>query len=52
MLATGEFDICLNDDERLSAVMSAKGLPHWLEVWRDGTGHDWPWWKQMLLKFF
>ena len=52
VLATGEVDICLKDNERLSAVMSAKDIPHWLDVWGDGTGHDWPWWKQMLLKFF
>jgi esterase/lipase superfamily enzyme len=52
VLATGEVDICLADNQRLSAVMTAKGIPHWLDVWGNGTGHDWPWWKQMLLKYF
>jgi len=52
VLATGEVDICRADNERLSGVMSAKGIPHHLDVWGDGTGHDWPWWKQMLLKYF
>jgi esterase/lipase superfamily enzyme len=52
VLATGEVDICRADNERLSSVMSAKGIPHWLDVWGNGTGHDWPWWKQMLLKYF
>ena len=51
VLATGEHDICLDENIRLSGIMDSKGLPHWLDVWRDGTGHDWPWWRQMALKF-
>ena len=47
-----ENDICLNDNIRLSQVMSAKSIPHWLDVWGNGTGHDWPWWQQMANKFF
>jgi esterase/lipase superfamily enzyme len=52
VLATGENDICLADNRRLSEIMSAKGIPHWLDVWGDGTGHDWPWWERMAQKFF
>jgi esterase/lipase superfamily enzyme len=51
VLATGETDICLAENLRLGAIMSAKGIPHWLDVWGDGTGHDWPWWQQMAVKF-
>jgi len=51
VLATGENDICLHENLRLAGIMDAKGIPHWLDVWRDGAGHDWPWWKQMALKF-
>ena len=51
VLATGENDICLSENRRLSEIMSNKGIPHWLDVWGDGTGHDWPWWQQMAAKF-
>lgn len=51
VLATGENDLCLGDNERMSAVLSAQNIPHCLDVWRDGTGHDWPWWQQMARKF-
>jgi len=52
VLATGETDICLAENRRLSSIMDAKGIPHQLDVWGDGAGHDWPWWEQMAVKFF
>jgi esterase/lipase superfamily enzyme len=52
VLATGETDICLDENLRLSKIMNAKAIPHWLDVWGDGTGHDWPWWERMAQKFF
>ena len=52
VLAAGEYDICLSDNLRVSGMMHAKQIPHWLDVWGDGTGHDWPWWKQMSSKYF
>lgn len=52
VLATGENDICLSENRRLSEIMTNKAMPHWLDVWGDGTGHDWPWWRQMVAKFF
>jgi len=52
VLATGETDICLEENRRLSSIMAAKSIPHWLDVWGEGTGHDWPWWQQMTVKFF
>jgi esterase/lipase superfamily enzyme len=51
VLATGETDICLSENQRLSAVLARKSVPHWLDVWGDGTGHDWPWWQAMARKF-
>jgi esterase/lipase superfamily enzyme len=51
VLATGETDICLNENLRLSGILHAKGLPHTLDVWGGGTGHDWHWWRDMTLKF-
>ncbi len=51
VLATGETDICLDENLRLAGIMQAKQIPHWLDVWGNGTGHDWPWWQQMAIKF-
>jgi esterase/lipase superfamily enzyme len=52
LLITGEHDMCWNENERMAAILSAKGIPHRLEVWRDGTGHDWPWWQRMAQVYF
>ena len=51
VLATGEWDICLGENRRLSGILGAKGIPHWLDVWGDRTKHDWPWWQAMARKF-
>lgn len=51
VLATGEHDICLDENLRLSGILAARSIPHVLDVWGDGTGHDWPWWQQMARKF-
>jgi esterase/lipase superfamily enzyme len=51
ILATGERDICLEENLRLSKIMNSKSIPHLLDVWGEGTGHDWPWWQQMAVKF-
>jgi len=48
ILATGEHDQCWDDNERLARVLRDKGIPCRLDVWGDGTGHDWPWWQRML----
>jgi esterase/lipase superfamily enzyme len=50
VLATGETDICLKANVDLGNIMTRKGIPHWLDIWRDGTGHDWPWWEKMAVK--
>jgi esterase/lipase superfamily enzyme len=52
VLATGEADICRDENIRLAGIMKSKEIPHWLDVWGDGTGHDWQWWQQMAVKFF
>jgi esterase/lipase superfamily enzyme len=51
VLATGVHDQCWNDNERLAQVMRDKGIPVRLDVWGDGTGHDWPWWQKMLTAY-
>jgi esterase/lipase superfamily enzyme len=51
VMATGEHDFCWNENERLAGIMRARGIPHQLYVWRDGTGHDWPWWQRMAREY-
>src|SRR2546421_72418 len=52
VLASGEWDMCLDANVKLSAMLHAKGVPRWLDVWGDHTGHDWPWWVRMEVKYF
>lgn len=52
VLATGEYDHCMDQNVRLSHLLNAKAVPHWLDVWGNHTGHDWPWWVEMVRKYF
>jgi esterase/lipase superfamily enzyme len=52
VLASGEWDMCLDQNVKLSAVLNGKAVPNWLDVWGDRTGHDWPFWQQMAGKYF
>lgn len=47
VLGTGEHDICRADNERLSKVLEAKKIDHWLDI-RPNATHDWPLWKQQF----
>lgn len=51
VLAAGERDICLAENLRLSSILQAKQIPHTLDIWGDGAGHDWRWWERMAVKF-
>jgi esterase/lipase superfamily enzyme len=52
VLASGEWDMCLDENVRLGGIMDGKGIPHWLDIWGDHSGHDWPWWRRMAEKYF
>jgi esterase/lipase superfamily enzyme len=47
VLGTSEWDICLNDNVKMSNILKAKGINHWLDV-RGWENHDWPLWNKML----
>lgn len=47
VLVTGENDICRADTERAAKLLEAKGVPHSLHVWGNGSHHDWPEWTKM-----
>ncbi len=40
-----------NRSRDLSALLSAKGIPHLLDVWGHDVNHDWVWWRKMLPYF-
>jgi esterase/lipase superfamily enzyme len=43
--------LCLAETRRLSEVLSAKGVPHWLDLWGHDVNHDRPWWHKQLPDF-
>ena len=48
ILATGVHDQCWTANEEMGRILRDKGIPCRLDVWGDNTGHDWPWWQQMM----
>jgi esterase/lipase superfamily enzyme len=52
VLASADWDICLDQNIKLSAVLNGKAIPHWLDVWNDNSKHDWPLWLRMAGKYF
>ena len=47
MLAAGDWDICLGENQRFDGIMNAKGIPHRLDIWGPQQKHDWPLWQRM-----
>ena len=47
ILVTGEGDICVDKNQEFAALLQAKGIPHHLFVWGNGSHHDWDWWLKM-----
>ena len=47
VLVTGDHDMCRPDTEQAAAMLGAKGIPHSLHVWGNGSEHDWPEWIKM-----
>jgi len=50
LMVGGASDICHEATLRMAGVMSARGLPYTLDIW-DQAWHDWPWWRQMIVKY-
>jgi esterase/lipase superfamily enzyme len=51
VLGAGGDDVCLDDNRRLSGILGARGIGHWLDVW-NGWTHDWTLWRAMALKYW
>jgi esterase/lipase superfamily enzyme len=50
VLGTSEWDICMNDNLKMSRILHNKGIDHWLDI-RGWETHDWPLWCQMLPEY-
>jgi len=52
VLASGEWDMCLDANVKLSAMLHARGVAALAGRLGSHTGHDWPWWERMAVKYF
>ena len=46
VLGTGDMDMCLDDNRKMSDILNNKGIDHWLDV-RTNVGHDWAFWSKI-----
>jgi len=44
-------DGMLADTRALQAVLTAKGIPAWIDFWGHDVNHDWPWWRRQMPYF-
>jgi esterase/lipase superfamily enzyme len=51
VLATGNHDPLFDQSVKLAHEFGTHQIPHLLDVC-EGFGHDWPWWRNMAVKFF
>lgn len=47
VLGAGEWDICLEANQKMSAILNSKGINHWFDF-RRWAKHDWPLWREMF----
>jgi esterase/lipase superfamily enzyme len=52
VLGTSDWDMCLDANVKMSAILHSKGVPHWLDIYGDNSKHDWPLWQRMAGKYF
>ena len=52
VLGSADWDMCLDQNVKLSHLLNEKAVPHWLDVWGDNSKHDWPLWQRMAGKYF
>ena len=47
VLGVGEWDICLEANQRLADILNEKHIPYWFDF-RRWAKHDWPIWRDMF----
>lgn len=50
ILAIGRDDSFRATNEEFSSILWSKGIGNALRLW-DGWAHDWPWWRQMIVRY-
>lgn len=50
VLGTADRDICRPHNVRMSAILTEKGIDHWLDI-RQNADHDWPLWREMFPEY-
>jgi esterase/lipase superfamily enzyme len=48
ILAAGDWDICLGQNQRMAELMQWKHIPVRFDVWGEQQEHDWPLWQRMI----
>jgi len=44
-------DPMVADTRALEKILSAKGIPAWVDFWGHDVCHDWPWWRRQMPYF-
>jgi esterase/lipase superfamily enzyme len=52
VLGSADWDMCLDQNIKLSEKLNQIAVPHWLDVWGNQFRHDWPLWLGMAGKYF
>ena len=39
------------DARAINAILEAKGVACWLDLWGHGVNHDWLWWRRQMSYF-
>jgi len=52
VLGSADWDMCLDANVKMSAILHNKAVPHWLDIYGDHSKHDWPLWQRMAAKYF
>jgi len=42
---------CLSSTKEFWSVLSAKGIPNYMDLWGHDVAHDWPWWRAQIAYF-
>ncbi len=50
VLGTSDWDICLDKNQEMSAILNEKGIAHWYDE-KKWISHDWPLWKMMFPEY-
>jgi len=50
VLGTSDWDICLDKNKQMSAILNEKGIDHWYDE-KKWVDHDWPLWKMMFPEY-